>query len=351
MRAAVMHRGQVALRHVPDPRPRGGHVLVRPVACGICGSDLGALRHGADIVALRREVEARAPHSPLRAASVDPAVPFVPGHEFCTEVVVPGPERPDLSPGDLVVSVPRIFDEQGRKHTIGYSPSFPGALGELMVLDPGLVVRVPPDVDPLHAALTEPLAVARHAVDRSDVASGTAAVVVGCGPVGLAIVACLAADGVAPILASDPVASRRRRALALGADVAVDPREETPVAVWRERFGGPPPAVFEAVGKPGMLDLVLLDAVADTRIVVVGACMGPDTIRPMLALGRELTVRFVLGYTVEEFTATLADIAQGRLRPELLIAETVPLEELPATFERMRRSPPEGKVLVVPQAA
>lgn len=344
MRAAVLLQGRISVEDVAEPVRSGRLVLVRTIASGVCGSDLSVIGQGDEIDSLRREVAERAPHSPVRAVSADPSRALVLGHEFSAEVIDPGPDRPDLRPGDVIVSVPRLFDADGAKHTIGFSVAYPGGFGEMMLLDPDYVLRVPEEVDPMAAALTEPFAVARHAVNATD--QRGAAIVVGCGPVGLAIISCLIADGRGPIVASDLSESRRELALRLGAQMAVDPHDETPVAAWHRAIGGEPPVVFEAVGKPGVLDDVLMDAVADTEVIVVGAMMGTDRIRPMLALGRELTLRFVLGYTDDEFAATLADISSGRLDAQALIHNVITLEDLPDALPSIRTSP--GKVLVTP---
>ncbi len=344
MRAAVLLQGRVTVEDVADPVRSGRLVLVRTIASGVCGSDLSVIAAGDETDGLRREVAERAPHSPVRAVSADPSVAFVLGHEFSAEVVDPGSDRPDLRPGDVVVSVPRLFDAEGAKHTIGFSAVYPGGFGEMMLLDPDYVLKVPEDVDPMAAALTEPFAVARHAVNATD--QHGAAIVVGCGPVGLAIISCLVVDGRGPIVASDLSESRRDLALRLGAQIVVDPGDETPVAAWHRTLGGGAPVVFEAVGKPGVLDDVLMDAVANMEVIVVGAMMGTDRIRPMLALGRELTLRFVLGYTDAEFAATLADIVSGTLDAQALIHNVITLEDLPDALPSIRSS--AGKVLVTP---
>ncbi len=344
MRAAVLHGGRVSIRDVTDPLRSGRLVLARTIVSGVCGSDLSAIEQGDEIDSLRREAAERAPHSPIRAVSVDPSAAILLGHEFSAEVMDPGPDRPDLVPGDVVVSMPRVFDADGRKHTIGFSAMFPGGFGEMMLLDPDLALKVPAGVDPLVAALTEPFSVARHAVESSNRRNG--AIIIGCGPVGLAILSCLVADGRGPVVVSDLSEPRRELAGRLGADIVVDPRRETPFAAWVQIAGGEVPVVFEAVGKPGVLDDVLMDAVANTEIVVVGAMMGVDRVRPMLALGRELTLRFVLGYTEEEFAATLTDIASNRLDAAGLIDQVINIEDLPGALPTIRSSP--GKVLVTP---
>ena len=88
-----------------------------------------------------------------------------------------------------------------------------------------------------------------------------------------------------------------------------------------------PAVVFECVGVPGVLDQVMAAAPRGTRIVVVGVCMEPDTIHPMIGIGKELNLQFVLGYTPEEFAATLGHIAEG----------TIPAAPLDHRYRRDRR--------------
>ena len=165
---------------------------------------------------------------------------------------------------------------------------------------------------PRHAALTEPMAVGLHAANRSGLAAGDGAVVVGCGPVGLAVIAALRSKGVAPIVASDLSPARRALAATMGADEVVDPGVESPFETWRRVGGTRSMAVFEAVGVPGMLDELLRVAPAQSRIVVVGVCMQPDAITPFYGIGKELNVQFVLGYDPTEFAAFAAGDRRGR---------------------------------------
>src|SRR2546426_6116185 len=178
MRAAVMRNAQLVVDTVPEPVPGSGEVLVRTLACGICGSDLHALRHAPKMVDAARE-------SGL-PFTLDPARDVVMGHEFCAEVLDFGPDtQRALEPGTRVVSMPLAAGASGVQ-TIGYSNDYPGGYGELMVLSEFLALEVPNGLATEHAALTEPMAVGVHAGAKARFEPGGAPRVGGCGPVGLA---------------------------------------------------------------------------------------------------------------------------------------------------------------------
>src|SRR5947208_9959501 len=163
---------------------------------------------------------------------MDLARDVVMGHEFVAEVVELGENVGNSKVGDLVVSMPMTFDERGI-FPIGYSNDYPGGYGELMALSDMLSIRVPNGLSAEHAALTEPMAVGVHAVNKSGIVHGEAAVVLGCGPVGLAVIAALAQHAIEPIVAADFSSKRRALATTMGAHEAVDPRVEPAVDAWR----------------------------------------------------------------------------------------------------------------------
>jgi threonine dehydrogenase-like Zn-dependent dehydrogenase len=217
-----------------------------------------------------------------------------------------------------------------------------------MLLTGMLCLRVPNGLDHRRAALTEPMAVALHAVNRAAMQPGETAVVIGCGPIGLAIVAWLRARGVTLVVAADLSPVRRALALALGAHVAVDPREEPVVDAWRRVDGLSPLVVFEAVGIPGMLDAAIFAAPTGSRVVVAGVCMEPDTIRPLIAIVKELDLRFVYAYSQEEFAETLRAIAEGELDVAPLVSGSVGLDGVAGAFDALRAAEHHVKVLVEP---
>ena len=341
MRAAVMRGGAIVVDDVVEPVPAPGQVLVRTIACGICGSDLHALVHAEKMVELSRQSGA--------PFVMDLSRDVVMGHEFAAEVLElgPGVDGAALRPGDVVVSMPAIVGPDG-VGSIGYSNTYPGGYGERMVLSAMLALKVPDGLDARLAALTEPMAVGRHAVNRAEMGAGGAALVLGCGPVGLAVIAALAADGVEPIVAADFSPMRRGLAAGLGAHATVDPAVEAAVDVWRRADGVKPLTIFEAVGVPGMLAEAMAAGPRRTRIVVVGVCMEDDTVHPMIGVAKELDVRFALGYDPVEFAGTLTAIAEGSIDGAPLITGTVDIDGVPDAFRTLADPSAHAKILVVP---
>jgi threonine dehydrogenase-like Zn-dependent dehydrogenase len=108
--------------------------------------------------------------------------------------------------------------------------------------------------------------------------------------------------------------------------------------------------VFECVGVPGVLDQIMAAAPRDTRIVVVGVCMEPDTIYPLLGIAKELNVQFVLGYTPDEFAATLRHIAEGAIPVAPLLTGRVGLGGVARAFEELAAPERHAKILVEPRS-
>jgi threonine dehydrogenase-like Zn-dependent dehydrogenase len=340
---------------VADPVPSSGHVVVRSLAAGICGSDLHALADFAHFTGLMDSVG---------VPSLDPTADCVFGHEFCAEIVEHGPDTAGTLPiGSRVCSVPILVGPTGVEQ-IGYSNHYPGALAEHMVLQEMLLLPVPESLDTDLAALTEPLAVGEHAVGLAGLTEGQPCLVVGCGPVGLAVIAALKGRGHGPVLAADFSPARRRLAEAFGADEVIDPAVESPHERWAafgvaktvmERAGASmlgaamkDPVIFEAVGVPGMLQSLIADAPPRSRIVVVGVCMHTDSIEPFMAVTKELELRFSFGYSPSEFAATLQRLAAGMPGAELLVTSAVDLSGAPGAFETLRTPGDHGKILVRP---
>ncbi len=355
MRAAVTRGGQLVVGDVADPVPSSGHVVVRSLAAGICGSDLHALADFAHFTGLMDSVGV-----PI----LDPTADCVFGHEFCAEIVEHGPDTAGTLPvGSRVCSVPILVGPTGVEQ-VGYSNHYPGALAEHMVLQEMLLLPVPDSLDTDLAALTEPLAVGEHAVGLADLAEGQPCLVVGCGPVGLAVIAALKGRGHGPVLAADFSPARRRLAEAFGADEVIDPAVESPHERWAafgvarsvlERAGASmlggtvtDPVIFEAVGVPGMLQSLIADAPPKSRIVVVGVCMHTDSIEPFMAVTKEIELRFSFGYTPVEFANTLTRLSDGMPGADLLVTSTVDLDGAPGAFETLRSPGEHGKILVKP---
>lgn len=271
MRAAITRGGALVVEEVPDPVPQAGQVLVRTLACGICGSDLHALDDPEAFGDVMRRTG---------GSTHDIREGLVLGHEFAAEIVDYGPGTVRALPTGTVVCGPPIgFGPQG-SGIIGYTPAFPGGFGEYMLLSEAFTMPVPNGLDPKTAALTEPFSIAARAVRRAEAAPGSVAVVIGLGPVGLGIVAVLKARGLGPVVAVDFSPRRRAFAERLGADILIDPAVESPYDRWTS-LGVIPgmmdrmaaeyrgvrikdAVIFECVGTPGMLARVVDGAPAST---------------------------------------------------------------------------------------
>jgi threonine dehydrogenase-like Zn-dependent dehydrogenase len=379
VKAVVCQNAELTVADRPEPAPGRGQVRLQVLRCGICGSDLHA-RHGLDDWA---ELAARAGYD--RFGRSHEQVVF--GHEFSGEVAEHGPGcRRDVPAGTPVVALPLLRGEHG-VDTLGLSTYAPGAYAEQVVVEESLMLPVPNGLPPGVAALTEPMAVALHAVRRGEVGRRQVAVVIGCGPVGLGVILMLKARGVRTVVASDFSPGRRALAAACGADVVVDPAtgspytaardkghvEDIPSALelavrtreklgrlpfgwwhaWRlaERLGVAPkhPVIFECVGVPGVIDDIIGGAPLFSRVVVVGVCVGPDRFMPAMAINKEIDLRFVIGYTPLEFRDTLHMLAEGEVDPRRLITGEVGLDGVDGAFADLGDPEAHAKILIDPR--
>lgn len=347
MRAAVMTDWQLRVDDIDSPRPGHGQVLGRVLACGICGSDLHMLAHGAQQREMAERWNKWADEPAIARHMFSPEQGCVMGHEFCCEVLELGSGVTNVVEGDIVVSMPALIDERGL-HPIGYSNLYNGGYAEMMLVQDALALKVPNGCDPRLAAMTEPLAVGVHAVAKSRIAPGNSAIVLGLGPVGLAVVAELRMKGIGPIVGADLSPRRRELAMLLGADAVVDPRDRPAIEAWRALGARGERWVFEAVGVPGMLDEAMQMTPSGGHVLVVGVCMQPDSIFPMLGIGRELTVQFVLGYTADEFAYSLRAIAEGRTDLSPLVTGVVGVDAVPEAFGALADPETHAKILVAP---
>lgn len=380
MRAVVCHEQELTVQDVPEPELTHGQVRLQVTRCGICGSDLHARTGLDDWAELAGEVGYD------RFGRSSQQVVF--GHEFSGVVAEHGPGcRKELAEGTPVVALPFIRNPDGVDLT-GLSAFAPGAYAEQVVAQEPLMMPVPNGLAPEIAALTEPMAVAWHAVQRGEVRRRDVAIVIGCGPVGLGVILGLKAKGVRTVVASDYSPTRRALAQRCGADVVIDPAEGSPFADGaqrghlvradagmdmvvdaREKLGRLPvgwwhawrladkvgattpkrPVIFECVGVPGVIESIATEAPLFSRIVVVGVCVGTDQFRPAMAINKELDLRFVFAYTPLEFRDTLHMLADGKLDPRPLVTGTVGLDGVADAFTALADPEQHAKILIDPR--
>jgi L-iditol 2-dehydrogenase len=254
---ALMWRGGRDLRveEVPTPEPGPGEVLVRIVACGVCGTDLHA---------------------------VDGSVPWyqpprILGHEASGVVAAVGAGVQGVRVGQAVAVEPSspcgacAECHDGLEQHCRRRRSALGGFAQYACVPERSAVPLPEGVPVEVGSLAEPTGCCLHAVDVAGLRSGATAVVVGAGPIGLTLVQLARRSGAAQVVVSEPDGTRRRLARELGADVAVDPTAEALPAVVHEVTGGlGADVVFEAVGRPDLVGVALDALRRGGAVVVVG---------------------------------------------------------------------------------
>ncbi|MGN6695734.1 MAG: zinc-dependent alcohol dehydrogenase [Aquihabitans sp.] len=334
MRAVVLSedRPKLELVEVPDPEPGPGEALIRVTGCGICGSDLHV------------------------ATAVAPAgMTF--GHEIAgtVEAVGSGVEaeyrvgetvavRPFTGCGHCAHCLRGRADHCDQFALLGLGR--PGGFAELVLAQADEVYRLPAAVTGVEQALVEPMAIACRAVRRGGLAPTDTVVVLGAGPIGLAIVAWARHLGVASITVSDPSASRRVLATQLGASRTFDPLVDELDLLEVTMTGAS--VVFECTGRPGMIRQAMDIAAVDGRVVVVGVCIVDDVTFPYTGLNKELDVRYALYYERQDFTDTIDVLSAGGLVLDGFVEGTVGLDGLPAAFAGLLAGAEGGKLVVAP---
>jgi threonine dehydrogenase-like Zn-dependent dehydrogenase len=310
---------------VPEPGP--GELRIRVAACGICGSDLTSYKMG-----LFRGV---------------------PGHELAGLVEALGPGVEGWELGEAVGIDPRLpcgeCDQcrSGSAHrcidSLTRKTVAPGGFAELVTAPVSVVRRLPAGLGPEIACLAEPLAVALRGVGQARPGPGDDAIVLGLGSVGLLAVAALKARGAGRVCGIDPVQVRRELAGGLGADQVFETGGDA-----RAVLEGAP-VVLECSGRPESPGLAIDLAAQGGRVVLLGIPVAEVTLVPVMWIIHEVSVTGSINSTGRDYQEALemlaADPGIGRI-----ITRRLPLDQVPATFERLAHgSPTDGKVVVDPR--
>ncbi len=340
MRAAIYQSaGQpLTIDRVDDPRPKADEVVIQVARAGICGSDLHMAEYG-----------------------FAPAGTIF-GHEFAGTIVECGAEVRGWSVGDGVTALPLHACSRcdacdaglpGLCRTgmfTGTSPLAQGAYAQYVTARAAMLQPLPAGVGFDEGAMVEPLAVAHHAVAMADLSAADDVLVIGAGPIGVAVALFARLAGARNVVVSERFADRRALAIEAGATATIDPGAgpvDTAFAVIANRA---PPVIFECVGVPGLIQQCIDLAGIRGRVVVAGACFHDDAIKPVAALGKEVSLRFSQCYTERDFDAVIGAIAAGRANPEPLHTRTIGFDALPAAFEGLRKPSADCKILIDPAA-
>ena len=321
----------LAFETLPDPTPAPDQLVVKVGRCGICGSDLH----------MTEDAAYGCKHGDVL------------GHEFAGEVVGLGREVEGLRTGDLVSVIPLAscgHCESCRKGEVQWCERFAlqgGGYAEYALTRPNQCVKLGANVSLADGAIIEPLAVALHGVHLSGMKAGDKVLVLGAGPIGLAVAFWAHRMGAAKVAVQDVADFQRDRAIGMGADIfVVDPAD--PVGSAEAGLGGQADVVFECVGIPGLIDQAVRQVRNRGTILLLGLCTRPDTFNSFAMLSKEVRLVTSAFFTVPEYEAALGALDAGALEPRLLVTGTISLGETPEVFESLKRRTSQCKVLIAP---
>jgi (R,R)-butanediol dehydrogenase/meso-butanediol dehydrogenase/diacetyl reductase len=351
MKAAVFHgEHDVRVEEVADPAgPGAGQVLIRPLWCGICGTDLHEYAMGPIVI----------PASPHRLNGSQ--LPQVLGHEFSAEVVETGPDVTTVRAGQRVSIMPLLFCgtcyfcRRGLNHLcvsmacIGLSYDW-GGIAELAVVPASHVSPLPDSVTDLQGALVEPTAVAAYGVDVARVRPGDTVLVTGAGPIG-ALASLYAAQLGASVVISEVNPVRAKLAESLDVGEVVDPTQVDVVEWIKERTEGVgADAVIECSGNERALQTAI-DAVRSAgRISQTGLHTKAAAIEPMKLSEHDIALVGTWCYPVTDWPRIIDLIARGRLPVDKVVTAQVPMADIVERGFEVLLSPTGDQVKVLVDA-
>lgn len=325
MRAAVTtndHGFEVV--DLPDPTPGPDQLVIRVGACGVCGSDIKA--------------------QPFAPAGM------VMGHELGGEVVAVGSDADGWRAGINVAVLPVIscgscrYCRAGRvSHCpeasyIGMGPA--GGFAEYAAVPARHCFAVPAEVPAAYAALVEPFAVGLHGVHSAEIGPGDEVLIVGAGGVGLTTLVWALHKGAARATVVDPDSQRRESARSMGATDVFESVSEAEQGAYD--------AVVECVGRPELVQACQPTLRPRGRLIVSGACAEPTTIEPITALLKEITVRYSVAYSTDEFREVVTAFSEGGIDPAPTVGPTFALDNIAEAFDAVRGAQAQGRVSVAP---
>ena len=335
MRALRFHAAHdLRIEEVAEPpAPRSHEVVVRIVACGICGTDLHEYAAGPIVTPAE-------PH-PLTGARN----PQILGHEFAGEVVAIGSGVTRVDEGDRVAIMPLAYCghcaycTRGLQHLcatmacVGLSHAW-GGMAELALVAEYQIVPLPDAVTYRQAALIEPTAVAAYGVERAGVGPGDSVLVTGAGPIGALAALCARAAGASTVYVSEPNAARRARAESLEVATVLDPSSvDVPEFVREQTDGLGVDVTIECSGHPAGFATGINALRRRGTLAQTGLFVGEATVEPMLWALNDLTIVGTWCYWVYDFDRIAAQIAAGDLPVERVVTSSVTIDEAPEAFD------------------
>ena len=339
MLAAVVHKpNDLRIEKVETPALQEGEVLLKVMACGVCGSDVHA----------------------YEGHHFRTTYPRILGHEFSGVVHQLGPGATKVKEGDRVCAETNIpcgkcsLCREGTSHlckdiqVIGFNRD--GGYAEYVAIPERNLVPLPDDLTFEHATIAQPLGVGYHAVvDRAEVKPGQDVVIFGAGPVGLGVLAMTRVSGARTILV-ELLPHRIEVAKQLGADEIINAASEDVIERVKELTNGEgAPWVFEAAGGNQEKTISIATQVVKPRgvVVVVGTFPRAIPLRMNDLRGKELDIRGTRGQ-YQTYAKCINLVASGKIDLMAELSAKLPIREAQTGLEMMAgKREPVTKVLLV----
>jgi 2-desacetyl-2-hydroxyethyl bacteriochlorophyllide A dehydrogenase len=336
MKAAVFEgKEKITIRDsFEKPKIATDEVLIQVKKVGICGSDVGSYESGG---------------------------PYIPGkiigHEFSGDIVEIGENVKKIKVGTRVTINPQIpchecyyclhnLENMCKLQNYSFGTSEHGAMREFINVNAERVHILPENVSYDQGATIEPLSVAIYAIEQSGFKLGQNATVIGAGPIGLFVIQVLRVAGANKIFVLEPVESKQKIALELGADKVFLPQQWNKIVRQLNKLG--PDHVYDCVGLSETFSTALNMIKKGGHITLIGMHANTFEITNILMMTtNNISVRGVYGYNHDIFKKAINLFSQKKIKIDPIITKRIKLDEVPAIFEILGNPPHEElKILV-----
>jgi len=339
----LVEKGKVQIEEIPKPKAMPGALLIKVTYCSICGSDVEKLY---------------SPMWDMEGPYRDTLPGSILGHEWVGVVEDVGEGVKGWSVGDRTVDGKQFCGRcwycvrgmpflclGGRTRGYPYDGYLPpgakpgpnrwGALTEYVVRGAAGRLKVPDHVSDIEAAMSEPLATGVTSVLNAEVRLADAAVIIGCGHIGLSVLAAAKAAGAAPIIAIDKIDSRLEIAKEVGANIAINADKADVIRQVVDITGAGPDVIFLAVSSkvPGIVEQAFEMVRHHGRIMIVGN-PAEATLNPSQWMVKEVRIEGTV-HTGEAMIPSMKLIENGQVNLEPMVTEVIPIEEAQRAFESL----------------
>ncbi|WP_066041498.1 zinc-dependent alcohol dehydrogenase [Herbiconiux solani] len=320
-RVIVSAPGQVDVVIEAVPEVRADEALVSLQVAGVCGSDIHGM-HGT--------------HPTMKP-------PYYPGHEVVGVVEALGADVTGLAIGQLVTPEPPLPCGHCKMCTTGRSNICEnleffgcgfreGGMADLFTVRADRLHVVPEGFDLRMASLIEPFSTPLHAVRLAGDIAGKAVAIIGCGTIGLLMLAAARAKGARRIVMTDVLEAKRQGALELGADAVVDSAAPDVAALVRAELGESADVVFDCVSIQPTVTSAIEMVQRGGTVVIVGVPSKPIEVPAFILQDRQVRLQGAATYLSEDYADAIAIIAAGGVDAGHMITASFPLEQTPAAF-------------------